>query len=227
MLEPDSPLIFAASYWKSNAELILDVYKLGLIPDGARVLDPTHGKGVWWRKYRPANLTTYCRPQDGSDFRHLPEEPESFDVIAWDPPYVSTGGVKTSTLPDFNDRYGLAEYEEDRRMFSSPAELQDLMNDGMSAMFKLLAPGGTLLSKSKNYVSSGKNWFGTDKVRDHAVSLGLVKVAEFVHLSKSGGPQEKGRTRADGSLTVQMNARNNYSTLAVFVKPHSPAEVLL
>lgn len=181
---------------------------------------------MWWRKYRPANLKTYCRPQDGSDFRELPdEEPESYDVIAWDPPYVSTGGVKTSTIPDFNDRYGLTEYEADQRMFNSPAELQAGMNAGMSRMYELMAPGAALLSKSKNYVSSGSIWFGTDFVRDHALSLGLVKIAEFVHLSKSGGAQEKDRTRKDGTLSVQQNARNNYSVLAVYRKPIDAGQV--
>ena len=44
MTEP----ILAAQYWKDNAALIADVAKLYLDAD-VRTLDPTWGRGGWWR----------------------------------------------------------------------------------------------------------------------------------------------------------------------------------
>lgn len=78
----------AANNWTSNAELILDVARLGYIRETDKVLDPTFGRGIWWQKFRPNDLSTHDIAIDGVDFRNLPYEANTFDVVAYDPPYV-------------------------------------------------------------------------------------------------------------------------------------------
>jgi len=214
-----SDLVYAATKWLDNGELIADVARLGYIKPTDRVLDPTHEKGVWWRNFRPADLVTYHREVDGSDFRLLGgEEDESFDVVAYDPPYVAIGGIKSSTIPEFHGRYGMAEGGAEDRLFSSPAELQDMINDGLTEMTRLVRRRGYVLAKCMNYVSSGKVWWGVDRTKRHSENLGLNLVDEFIHLG-GGRPQEKGRTRKDGTPSTQQHARRNHSNLLILQKP--------
>lgn len=212
-------LVYAVTTWPTNAELIADVARLGYIKQTDRVLDPTFCNGIWWKKFKPDNLVTYHREKDGSDFRLLGnEEDESFDVIAYDPPYVAPGGIKTSTIPEFHKRFGMAEGGAEDRMFSSPAELQDLIDDGLTEMTRLVRKKGFVLVKGMNYVSSGRVWWGVDKIKRHAENLRLNLVDEFIHQG-GGRPQEKGRTRKDGSPSTQQHARRNHSNLLVLQKP--------
>lgn len=223
--------VLAATDWKTNAELIADVAKLGYLRKDWVTLDPTFGKGIWWQLWRPDNLYTYNREIDGSDFRSLPDENDTYDAIAFDPPYVALGGRKTSNIPDMTAGYGLITTPK------SPAELQDLINDGMEEMYRLVKPGGIILCKCMDYISSGQFWNGTYLTQEWAIEkLGLRQVDRFTHLGHPG-PQPGGRTRkcpsckglsaaecreCDGKgsvLSVQQHARQNISTLFVFTKP--------
>src|SRR4051812_43435752 len=118
-------MILAAHKWPTNGDLIADVAKLHLRTDMV-ALDPTYGRGLWWTAWRPDSLSTHDIAADGVDFRKLPEDDASFDLMAFDPPYVCMGGRKTSQLPDFMDRYGLWDAP------SSPAALQAHNDDGLA-----------------------------------------------------------------------------------------------
>ncbi len=117
--------VLAAGAWPTNADLIADVARLGYLRKDWRTFDPTYGRGVWWEKWRLDELVIYLRDIDGSDFRDLPEPADSFDAVAYDPPYVCVGGRKTSTLPDFQNRYGLDDAPR------TPAGVQALIEEGL------------------------------------------------------------------------------------------------
>lgn len=97
--------ILAANRFGSNTDLLIACRDLGYI--GERVLDPTYGRGNWWTKWRPADLTCHDIASDGVDFRDLPHDAGSFDTVAFDPPYIPQGGRTTSTEQGFLERYGL------------------------------------------------------------------------------------------------------------------------
>lgn len=80
--------ILAATKWRSNAELIRDVVRLGYLREDSVTLDATFGRGIWWKLWRPNILITHDIRQDGVDFRNLPESDNTFDVAVFDPPYV-------------------------------------------------------------------------------------------------------------------------------------------
>lgn len=206
--------LLGAVYWDSNAELIVDFAALGYLHEDWRTLDPTYGKGVWWKVFRPRELVTYCRPKDGSDFRHLPEEDESFLSIAFDPPYVCAGGRETSTLPGFQEAYGMHDAPK------TPAALQKMNDEGLAEMFRLLAPGGFLLVKGQDYISGGKLWDGTYRTQKAAEALGLKLWDRAIHLTEPR-PQPKGRTRkvkGERVPTEQQHFQCNFSVLLVFRK---------
>lgn len=195
--------VLAATAWPTNADLIADCAVLGYLSDTDHVLDPTYGRGKWWTKWRPEKLTHHNRTEDGSDFRELPYATGTFDAIAYDPPYVCVGGRDTSGLPDYLDRYGMGDAP------SSPVLLQRLINWGLTEMHRLVKPGGIVLVKCQDYVSSGKLWLGTHHTLTHALALGFECVDRLEHIG-SARPQPPGRR--------QVHVRRNLSTLFVLRK---------
>lgn len=221
--------VMAASSWRDNGEMIADVVRLGYIDPDDDVLDMTWGSGVWWRKYEhPGPFTAICNDTDKAtgilktpparpnvtvqtaDFRALPFEPESFDVVVFDPPYVSKGGRTTSTIPKFLDAYGLRDAE------STPERLHTYNMGGLAEAATVARKRGYILVKCMNYISSGKLqpvefWTYRD-----AMELGLQLVEKWTHVG-GAGPQPK--TNLDGSERRQEHARNNCSVLFIFRKP--------
>lgn len=111
------------------------------------------------------------------------------------------GGRKTTTLPDFHNRYGLTDAP------TSPRKLQTLINDGLTELYRVCAPSGTVFFKCQDYISSGKFWPGTHHSLTHALSLGFTLLDRFEHYSLTPRPQPPGRR--------QRHARRNLSTLFV------------
>jgi hypothetical protein len=200
----DRMTILSAGRWLTNGDLVADVAAMPYWPKPDRVCDPTFGGGVWWTKYTPDLLFAFDRVTSPTfDFRAIPLEGESVDVVAFDPPYVAKGGRKTSTIDEMDERYGL------RDCPSSPLALQALINDGMTEGLRILAPGGILLTKVMSYVSGGTIHWGYDQTTAHAQEIGLRKIDEFIHVGHPG-PQPGGRR--------QVHARRNQSYLLVFWK---------
>lgn len=200
-------MIRAATEWSSNADMIVACRDLGYLSDADAILDPTYGQGTWWQQWRPDGLETLNRNKDGSDFARLPYLSEWFDATCYDPPYVCTGGRKTSTIPKFNAGYGLTDTP------TSPQELQWLLNRGLNEVSRITKIGGFVLAKCQNYVSSGRLHPGVYHTWAQAQTIGLVLHDELIHLSGTGPQPQHPR---------QVHARRNNSVLLVFRKtcPH-------
>jgi hypothetical protein len=242
--------VLVAQRWKDNAELIQAVFEMHVYPTfigrQVQVLDPTWGRGTWWNWQSSAvptrAVTGFDRKTDPEfDFRKMDFIPDnSFDVVAFDPDYVAPGGRKTSTIGEFNDRYGLKdEYE-------TPASLQQSINEGLTECARVVRPQGLILVKCMNYISSGRPVVGEYEVMKHAETLGL-KVHDIFRPIFDPGPQPKdrkcGKCRGEGGGVVvnqwgepenedcefcegtgrltprQQHARANSSTLIIFRKP--------
>lgn len=185
--------------WKNNAELIHDVHRLGYIREDDTVLDVTYGKGKWWTEFKPKKLLKHdLYKLDGVDFRDLPEEDNSVDVVAFDPAYVSTGGRATTTIPEMYDAYGMVEAA------STPLGVQSDINSGLEEANRVSRR--IVLVKCQNYISSGKLFLGAIHTVNHALSLGM-EVVDIFTMVTSPRPQPKGRR--------QVHARNNGSILYV------------
>jgi hypothetical protein len=220
--------VLGATEWATNADMIVDCAVLGYIKADDRVLDLTYGRGKWWTKYIhdgpffanvDANggevvedalteqtvrwghgITWFCR-----DYRDMGTL-DPFDVITFDPPYVAMGGRTTSTLPDFMDRYGLEQAQ------SSPRRLHEYNRDGLEEAYRLCKPGGFVMTKVADYVSSGRlqlasHWLVTD-----ALEMGFNVQDKLTHVGHVR-PQPGGRK--------VKHARQNTSTLWVLQKPKS------
>jgi hypothetical protein len=196
--------VLAATPWTSNAHLIADCHELGYL-DG-HVLDPTYGKGGWWKVWRPEKLTEHdLDPErgDGVDYRNLPEPDGTFDSVAFDPPYVSPGGRTTTGMPEFHARYGMASTAR------SPRALFGNNTLGFAECVRVLRRGGTIVYKSQDYISSGKFQPVTHWIVSDALERGLEYVDRLEHIA-GVRPQPPGRR--------QVHARRNCSTMLVFRK---------
>lgn len=212
--------VLAAHRWPDNSYLIEDCFKLGYLRYDLHTLDATYGRGVWWKRARPIDLICHDLVLDGTDFRHLPHHDGEFDQIAYDPPYMAAGGRETTKIVEMFERFGMTGAPR------TPALLQDLINDGLTEMHRLVrAPklnrngrvyrrGGIVLVKCMSYVSSGSLWLGVHYTTQHALDLGFEVVDVLQHIGDPR-PQPKRPKRKDGRHVVQQHSRNNYSTLLV------------
>lgn len=195
---------------KTNGPLIAEAAKLWIKPTDV-VMDVTYGRGLFWTHYKhPGTFIAHDLAIDGIDFRALPETDGSIDVVIFDPPYISPGGRKTSTVKDFNDRYGLVDAPK------NPMETRVLISHGIKEAARVLKPGGIFMVKTCNYISSGKYQLGHDQVTFDARQCGLVQEDEFIHVSGTG-PQPK--FNLDGTPRRQVHSRRSHSFLSVFKKP--------
>jgi tRNA G10 N-methylase Trm11 len=193
--------VLAADTWRTNGHLVADIARLGYLNADDHVLDPTFGRGLWWTVWQPKHLTVHDLRIDGTDFRDLPYDDATFDAVAFDPPYVSVGGRKTTTIPDMHDRFGLTDAP------TSPAGVQELINAGLTETTRVLKPKGVLLVKCQDYISSGKLWPGTHLTLNHAFTLNLNLIDRLEHIGRPR-PQPPGRR--------QVHARRNLSTMLIF-----------
>ncbi len=213
--------IYAATDWPTNAAMIADVAWLGYLQRTDTILDPTWGSGGWWRAWRPLDGIIWgldlthvrsvlngekdtAKLHSGWDFRAMFFGDESFDAVAFDPPYVSVGGRDTSGIKDMHAAYGMNEAPK------SPQGVQDDINAGLAECYRVVKRGGIVLVKCQDYVTSGKLWLGTHHTLAYALGLGFEVVDRLEHIS-GPRPQPPGRR--------QVHAHRNLSTLFVLRRP--------
>lgn len=196
--------ILAANQWGTNARMMEDVARLYINLSKDVVLDPTYGKGGFWKRVRPIYLIAsdrYTEADHDWDFTQLPLIPEVIDVVTFDPAYVTPGGRETSTIPEMNNAYGM---DTARRTLS---EQWELIVAGMEECHRVLAPKGLLMQKGMNYISSGRYHDYRHAITAKMLAMGMELTDEFILTRKAGGPQPRGRG--------QKHARNNYSFLII------------
>jgi hypothetical protein len=195
---PRPETILAAEPWPDNAALVLDLRQLGYL--SGRILDPTFGRGSWWKRWEPPELET-SDLADGVDVRDLPWPDASFDAAVFDPPHLPASNT-TSTTPVFADRYGLADGPR------SNAALDALYRTGIAELARVLRPGGYLIVKATPHVN-GRQY--------HPMSARVVAWCEAADLRVV---DELLMLRARGPLDLrtcptQRTSRRNYSTVTV------------
>lgn len=76
--------------------------------------------------------TFRVNPDVVADFRHLPFDNDSFDHIVFDPPHLKSAG---------DESYMALKYGK------LPKSWQDYLKDAIDELWRVLAPGGTLIFK--------------------------------------------------------------------------------
>lgn len=186
-------VIRAAHNWPTNGHLIADVAKLGLIQPHHRTLDATYGEGVWWKVFRPSDLTIL-----EVDFRNIHYDDETFDVVTLDPPYKLNG-----TDQGEGWRYGVDIPMEWK------AKMQ-MIREGITECERVLKRFGILLLKCQDQVCSGKIRWQTIEFPRHAHAVGLDLIERFDYYGGYRPQPMTGRR--------QQHAHGRGSTLLIFKK---------
>ena len=169
--------VMAISTARTNAELVLDVVRLGHLERGMVTLDPTYGSaGGFWRRWRPERLVACDGDPAKSpigypvDFTELHWPDRCFDAVVLDPPYKlnGSGGSHASDA-----RYGVA------TSGTSWKSRHALINAGIAECARVLAPGGTLLVKCMDQVCGGAVRFQTREFADTAERAGCTLVDQL------------------------------------------------
>lgn len=190
----------------TNADLIVAFAELYIRPDDV-VVDVTYGKGVFWRKYRhPGPFIAHDLALDGVDFTQLPEADGSVDVLVADPPHIAPGGRTTSTIPGFNQAYGLTAAPR------TPAAVLELYTAGLKEWARAVHPGGIIAVKCSAGTTSRKKRWMHHYLFNAGLALGLGQPwDEMLLVRRTPGPQPPHRQ--------QEHADNTHSYLLVFRAP--------
>jgi hypothetical protein len=197
----DDKTIMAIDSWPTNGHLIADVHRLGYIHKLDTVLDCTYGYGAFWSEWKPPGYlfhATDIDPEkspdnpDGVDFRKLPHDDQSFDVVVYDPPYTFRG---TSAL-ESDERYGVHVNEKWQDRW-------ELIFDGLQECCRV-AKRRVLMKCQASVVSGRVRWQDIEAI-NNAETHGFGLRDRFEFLSY----------RAQPKGTSQKTARRNASTLLV------------
>lgn len=183
----------------SNADLIKEVARLYATDPDLTIADVTYGRGTFWKKTPRLNVTgsdLLTVPERPYDFRDLPYEDQSFDVVVFDPPYLVWPGNHMS-----DERYRNAQttkgfnYEDIRRLY----------RDGLTEAARIARR--QVWVKCKDTVQGPKQcWLHVHILQD-AEALGMRGRDLFILDASSRMP--------NGHWTTQKHARKPMSYLWV------------
>jgi hypothetical protein len=188
-------------YVGDNSGLIASIAPLYLT---GSVLDVTYGGGAWWRRFTPEPFGHQDLEQDGVDFRSLPHADDSWDAVCFDPPYVPSRAMETSTGRAIDQRsaYGLT-------VRRSRAELNILIAEGLAESARVTRQW--VLAKCCDYAENPEVFrLGHVSAIVAGEKAGLRVHDLIVHAGGSGP--------SNARLRTVRRTRRAHSYLIVFVK---------
>lgn len=200
----------------NNADIFAEILRLH-VPKGARVIDVTWGKGVFWQKVPQDHYSlTKADISMGVDCRKLPYPDRSFDCVVFDPPYME-GLFRKSP----SHMAGSGSHSAFRKAYSngqpieetSPkwhAAVTDLYFKGGREACRVLRPNGILIVKCQDEVSANRQWLTHVEIINEYERTGFYTRDLFV-VVRNNRPVI---TR----LKKQVHARKNHSYFIVFQK---------
>ena len=192
-----------------QSEIIRNIIKLH-VPEGRIDCDPTYSTGAFYdgTGIEPPALRFDISPQtegvEEADARHLPLPDGSLLCMMLDPPFLATKG-RSLTAGDgnrINRRFGV--YPDEKSLHQCYAEM-------LKEACRVLKPGGILIFKCQDKVSSGKQYMSHVFVMDTAVKTGFYPKDLFVLLARN-------RLVADWQAKNQKHARKFHCNFWVFQK---------
>lgn len=163
-------------------------------PRGASVLDVTANSRKMWQGVTWGGKVTFSdidptqNPDIVADFRSLPVESGSVDVLVFDPPHLSSAAASSKSLPVMAAQYGLSHTPQ-----GDDISLSLLVPFAVEAA-RVLKPEGVILAKLKDHVHNHQyRWILTDWVNAVRAVPGLTPCDLRIKVDPSGGNLKSGR----------------------------------
>lgn len=183
-----------------NAVVFSDILKL--YATGC-IADVTYGKGNFWKDNHGEYDRVLSDISTGTDFRDLPYEDASFQMVVFDPPYMYNPKrtVKRSVASTYrlNDEIDITTNEKVLKLYS----------DGMAECYRVLQIGGFMVVKCQDIIQSGIQRWNHITIYEFAQQLGMYGKDLFVVVQAS---------QPTIRWPHQLHARKNHSYFWVFEK---------
>jgi DNA modification methylase len=185
----------------TNADLIphiLDMY----VREGSTIADVTFGKGAFWRNTDMSKYTLLASDlMEGLaplrvDFRSLPYEAESINVLVLDPPYMHDTKPRGSNYPSDHYNNNNTSHESVIRLYAG----------GILEAARVLKKDGLILVKSQDETEASKQRFSHVELIQLLVMFGFTVIDLFVLVQTSTPILQ---------IKEQKSARKNHSYMLI------------
>ena len=193
----------------NQTEIIRNILHLH-VPGGRIDCDPTYSKGLFYDGTgieAPALRFDIYPQKEGvvqADAQHLPLEDDSINCLMFDPPFLATTGksLTEGCGNRINRRFGVYPNERELHLFYRSA---------LQEAHRVLKPGGILIFKCQDKVSSGKQYFSHVFIMNEAVKAGFYPKDLFILTAGN-------RLVADWQARSQIHARKYHCYFWVLQK---------
>lgn len=177
----------------SDQQALRNLLMLHAVPD-PRILDVTHNAGRMWQRtgYAPHRLDRNPSLKEQglidtvADFRSLPFEPASFDVIVFDPPHIADAGKNGIT--GGSESWG-ARFGTDGQDVHGQASVSHLFRPFLVEAKRVLVPGsGIVLAKIADQIHGGMYQWQHADLKDAALQEDMTPcdLMLTVHMNRGG-----------------------------------------
>jgi SAM-dependent methyltransferase len=160
---------------------------------GARILDVTANRRKMWQGVSWNGPITYSdidpdvSPDIIADFRDLPFDRESYDVVVFDPPHLPAAAATSTSSREMVFSYGLAHAPRGDNISS-------LFAPALAEIERVLTPDGLALCKLKDFVHNhAYQWSLVDFIAAVRDQPGLTACDLIVKRDPCGGNLKSGR----------------------------------
>ena len=176
----DKDFVPVRSVYNSNYDVIKNIMELYKIEQFD--LDCTYSRGLFWKDLKGPKIKTDLVPITDdtmqADSEDLPFEDGQMNSVMYDPPFVISGKLYKS------NKEGSSVIAKRFEGYTTYEKLTTNYYNTLKELYRVTAPGGFVVMKCQDTVSSGKNHFTHAMIMSMAMKIGFYPRDLFVLLAK-------------------------------------------